>query len=74
MTQHRYQILDVSGDAWLPPNVIGDVVAPSPQRALVRAGFDGSRVARLGVRHGGSLYSTDAGLVVVRRVHRHGGV
>ena len=72
MTMHRYQILDLSGDAWLPPSVLGDVASTSPRRALVKAGFDGERVAFMGARHGGSLYSTDPGLVVVRR--RDGGV
>ncbi len=74
MTIHRYQILDVSGDAWAPPTVLGTSDSTSPRRALVRAGFDSSRLAFMGARFGGSLYSTDAGLVVVRRLHRDGGV
>lgn len=74
MTIHRYQIFDVSGDAWAPPAVLGLFDSTSPRRALVKAGFDDAGLAFMGARFGGSLYSTEAGLVVVRRLHRDGGV
>lgn len=65
----RYELIDAEDSGgWDVPIRLGFVEATSPRDALVRGRFDSLRFERR--VSGGALYATDAGKVLVRRVHR----